>query len=62
MLGKIIRMMMMQQIIHDAGPETGAGAIVFSLPVTDTAGMTLRPKSEELEESDMAGEKPVAKE
>ena len=53
---------MMRQIIHDAGPETGAGAIVFSLPVTDTAGMTLRPQSEELEESDMAGEKPVEKE
>jgi len=46
---------MMQQIIHDAGPDTGAGAIVFSLPVTDTAGMTLRPRSEDLEESDLAG-------
>ena len=41
---------MMRQIIHDAGPGTGAGAIVFSLPVTDTAGMILRPQSEELEE------------
>jgi len=41
---------MMQQIIRKAGPETKAGAIVFSLPVTDTAGVTLRPVSEELEE------------
>ena len=47
---------MMQQIIHDAGPGTPAGAIVFSLPVTDTAGMTLRPQTEELEESDLAPE------
>jgi nitrogen regulatory protein PII len=43
---------MMQQIIRDAGPEQKAGAIVFSLPVTDTAGMVLRPQSEELEEED----------
>ncbi len=41
---------MMQQIIHDAGPSTPAGAIVFSVPVSDTAGMTLRPQSEELED------------
>ena len=41
---------MMQQIIHDAGPGTRAAAIVFALPVTDTAGMTLRPQSEDLEE------------
>lgn len=41
---------MMQSIIRGAGPETKAGAIVFSLPVTDTAGMTLRPLSEDLEE------------
>ena len=45
---------MMQAILHDAGPETPAGAIVFSLPVTDTAGMTLRPQTEELEEEDLA--------
>ena len=47
---------MMQQIIHDAGPGTPAGAVIFSLPVTDTAGMTLRPQTEELEESDLAPE------
>lgn len=41
---------MIRQIMRDAGPGTDAGAIVFSLPVTDTAGMTLRPQSEELEE------------
>lgn len=41
---------MIRQIMRDAGPDTGAGAIVFSLPVTDTAGMTLRPQSEELED------------
>ena len=45
---------MMQQIIHDAGPGTKAGAIVFSVPVTDTAGLTLRPQSEELEEAPAA--------
>ncbi len=39
---------MMRRIIHDAGPGTGAGAVVFSLPVTDTAGITLHPQSEEL--------------
>ena len=42
---------MIRQIMRDAGPGTDAGAIVFSLPVTDTAGMTLRPQSEELEEA-----------
>lgn len=41
---------MMRQIIRSAGPETKAGAIVFSVPVTDTAGMTLRPQSEDVEE------------
>ena len=40
---------MMQTIMREAGPETRAKAIVFSLPVTDTAGMILRPQSEELE-------------
>ncbi len=44
---------MMQSIVHDAGPDTPAAAIVFSLPVTDTAGMTLRPQTEDLEESDL---------
>ena len=43
---------MMQAIIREAGTGTRAGAIVFSLPVTDTAGMTLRPQSEELDEED----------
>lgn len=43
---------MMQQIIRKAGPGTKAGAILFSLPVTDTAGITLRPVSEELEEEE----------
>ena len=46
----------MQKIIHDAGPETAAGAIVFSLPVTDTAGMTLRPQSEALEDEPQPAE------
>ena len=41
---------MMQNIMRKAGPGTKAGAIVFALPVTDTAGMILRPQSEELEE------------
>ena len=41
---------MMQTIIHDAGQETRAGAIVFSVPVTDTAGMMLRPQSEDIED------------
>ena len=41
---------MISRIMQDAGPATKAGAIVFSLPVTDTAGMTLRPQSEEPEE------------
>ena len=44
---------MIRQIMHDAGPGTAAEAIAFSLPVTDTAGMTLRPQSEELEEADL---------
>ena len=53
---------MMQRIMREAGPGTRAGAIVFSLPVRDTAGMTLRPVSEELEESDLAPESPAATE
>ena len=52
----------MQQIIHDAGPESKAEAIVFSLPVTDTAGMTLRPQSEELEEEPEEEQKEAQKE
>ena len=49
---------MMQKIMRDAGPGSKAGAVVFALPVTDMAGMTLRPQSEELEESELeaAGE------
>ena len=41
---------MIREIMKDAGTGTKAGAIVFALPVTDTAGMVLRPQSEELEE------------
>lgn len=41
---------MIQQIMREAGPGTSAGAIVFSLPVTDTAGMVMRPQSEDVEE------------
>ena len=37
----------MQAIMDEAGTGTKAGAVVFSLPVTDTAGMRLM---EELEE------------
>ena len=44
---------MIRHIIHDAGPSTSAGAIAFALPVTDTAGMVLRPQSEELSEEDI---------
>ena len=43
----------MRRIMEEAGPGKKAGAIVFSLPVTDTAGMTLRPQKEELEEEDL---------
>ena len=45
---------MMQKIMREAGPGTRAGAVVFALPVADTAGMILRPQSEELEEGDLA--------
>ncbi len=31
----------MQAIMKQAGPESKAGALVFSLPVTDTAGLRL---------------------
>ena len=51
---------MMQRIIREAGPDTKAGAVVFALPVTDTAGMILRPQSEELEEEPAAGPEPAA--
>ncbi len=37
----------MQAITSEAGPGTNAGAIVFSLPVTDTAGMRLMEEIEE---------------
>ena len=40
----------MQAIVKDAGPETRAKAIVFSLPVTDTAGLRLSEDGEEAEE------------
>jgi len=40
----------MRSIMDEAGPHTKAGAIVFSLPVTDTAGMRL---VESLEEADL---------
>ncbi len=43
---------MMQSIMKEAGPGTKAAAVVFALPVTDTAGMILRPQSEELEEEE----------
>ena len=41
---------MMHSIMTEAGPGTPAGAVVFSIPVEDTAGMILRPQSEDLEE------------
>ncbi len=37
----------MQAIIKEAGPETRARAVVFSLPVTDTAGLRLSEDGEE---------------
>lgn len=40
----------MRAIMDEAGPGTKAGAIVFSLPVTDTAGMRLIEEIEEIEE------------
>ena len=42
----------------ESAREEGSG--VISLPVTDTAGMTLRPQSEELEEEPAAGPEPAA--
>lgn len=51
---------MMQKIIREAGPGTRAGAVVFALPVTDTAGMILRPQSEELEEGDLPTPEEIA--
>ena len=41
---------LLQRIMLQSGPETSAGAIAFALPVTDTAGMVLRPVSEALED------------
>jgi len=37
----------MRAIIDEAGTHTPAGAIVFSLPVTDTAGMRMMEEIEE---------------
>lgn len=37
----------MQAIMQEAGTGTKAGAIVFSVPVTDTAGMRLMEDPEE---------------
>ncbi len=37
----------MQAIMDEAGTGTKAGAVVFSLPVTDTAGMRLMEEVDE---------------
>ena len=37
----------MHAIMKDAGVDTKAGAVVFSLPVADTAGMRLLAEIEE---------------
>ena len=37
----------MEAIMKEAGTGTKAGAVVFSLPVTDTAGMRLMEEIEE---------------
>lgn len=37
----------MQAIMEQAGPESKAGAVVFSLPVTDTAGLRLLDEDED---------------
>ena len=50
---------MMQAIMPEDGPQTRAGAIVFAVPVTDTAGMVPRPQSEDLEEEPEETEKPA---
>ena len=42
----------MRSIMDEAGPGTKAGAIVFSLPVTDTAGMRLMEELEEAAEDE----------
>ena len=39
----------MRSIMDEAGTGTKAGSIVFSLPVTDTAGMRLMEAMEEEE-------------
>ena len=41
-----------RSIMDEAGPGTKAGAIVFSLPVTDTAGMRLMEELEEAAEEE----------
>lgn len=40
----------MRSIMDEAGPHTKAGAIVFSLPVTDTAGMRLVEEIQDFQE------------
>ena len=47
----------MKAIMDEAGPGTKAGAVVFSLPVTDTAGMRLMEEMEEIEEAAETEEK-----
>ena len=37
-----IKSKIMRAIMSQAGAESGAGAIVFSLPVTDTAGLRFK--------------------
>ncbi len=49
----------MQNIMKKAGLETDAKAIVFSLPVTDTAGLKLE-EPEDSEEENPKGESPVS--
>ena len=44
---------MIRTIMEEAGPKTAAGAVAFALPVTDTAGMILRPQSEELDDAEV---------
>lgn len=43
----------MESIMKEAGVKTDAKAIVFSLPVTDTAGMRLLDELEMSEELDI---------
>ena len=50
----------MQSIMKNAGLETDAKAIVFSLPVTDTAGLSLFEPEEPAEEAKPAAQTPEA--